>query len=218
MTASISPNPARASSRIMSSARSRACWRHVPRRSRCRPSRRRPTPMRVPGQPAPRPLAGPILPLVASSRRHRSIARRPRLAPRRGRCAGGANAGQGRTAGAARRPRRRFCLAAPRNRPRAGQGRNAGRLGCAGWNGLVTCPARRRSRKKLFAQLRSARHRCGTSSVWCHAPAPAAPPRRTATTAPRPPGNVGRSASVPGIFHAINRHSGERKHRPGTRR
>ena len=37
------------------------------RRSRCRPNRRRPTPMRVPGQPAPRPLAGPILPLVASS-------------------------------------------------------------------------------------------------------------------------------------------------------
>jgi uncharacterized protein len=52
----------------------------------------------LPGQPAPRPLAGPIL------RRHRSIARRPRLTPGRGRCACRANPGQGRTAGAARRP------------------------------------------------------------------------------------------------------------------
>ena len=60
--------------------------------------------------------------------RHRSIARRSRLAPGRGRCAGRANAGQGRAAGAARRPRRRFCLAAPRGRTRTGQGRIAGRL------------------------------------------------------------------------------------------
>ncbi len=48
MTACISPSPARASSRIMSSARSAGCWRRVPRRSSCRPNRRRPTPMRCP--------------------------------------------------------------------------------------------------------------------------------------------------------------------------
>ena len=46
------------------------------------------------------PAAGGLL------RRHRSIARRSRLAPGRGRCAGGPHAGQGRTAGAAGRPRR----------------------------------------------------------------------------------------------------------------
>ena len=46
------------------------------------------------------PAAGGIL------GRHRSIARRSGIAPGRGRCAGRANAGQGRTAGAASRPRR----------------------------------------------------------------------------------------------------------------
>ena len=46
------------------------------------------------------PAAGGIL------RRHRSTARRPGITPGRGRPAGGANAGQGRTARAARRPRR----------------------------------------------------------------------------------------------------------------
>ena len=52
--------------------------------------------------------------------RHRPVARRSRLASRLGRRAGGAHAGEGRTARAACRPRRRFCLAAPRSRPRAG--------------------------------------------------------------------------------------------------
>ena len=61
-------------------------------------------------------------------RRHRSIARRTRLAPRRSRCAGCANIGEGRTTGGARRPRRRFRLAAPRDRPRTGQGRDTGRV------------------------------------------------------------------------------------------
>ncbi len=44
------------------------------------------------------PAAGGLL------RRHRSIARRPGIAPGRGRCARRANPGQGRTAGTARRP------------------------------------------------------------------------------------------------------------------
>ncbi|BBC03430.1 hypothetical protein BE61_88960 [Bradyrhizobium elkanii USDA 61] len=79
-----------------------------------------------PGKPAPRPLAGPVLPLGRLHGRHRSIARRTGLAARRRRCARRAHAGEGRGAGATRRPRRRFCLAAPRDRPRAGQGRCAG--------------------------------------------------------------------------------------------
>ena len=58
----------RAQARALCRARDHAAaGRALRRRSRCRPNRRRPTPMRVPGQPAPRPLAGPILPLVASS-------------------------------------------------------------------------------------------------------------------------------------------------------
>ena len=60
----------------------------------------------VPGQPAPRPLAGPIMPLVAASVNSRSAARRSRHAACRGRCARRAHAGEGRAADAARRPRR----------------------------------------------------------------------------------------------------------------
>ncbi len=78
---------------------------------------------------------GPILPLVASSVGTDQLLGGPGSRPRRGRCAGGAHAGQGRAAGAARRPRRRFRLAAPRGRARTGQGRNAGRIRRAGWNG-----------------------------------------------------------------------------------
>ncbi len=60
----------------------------------------------LPGQPAPRPLAGPILPLVASSVGTDQLLGGPGIAPGRGRRARRAHAGQGRTAGAARRPRR----------------------------------------------------------------------------------------------------------------
>jgi hypothetical protein len=49
MTACISPGLARASLRIISSARSRGCSLPGPRRLRCRPSWRRPTPMRCRG-------------------------------------------------------------------------------------------------------------------------------------------------------------------------
>ena len=48
-----------------------------------------------PGQPAPRPLRRPDPAAGGVFRRHRSIARRPRLAPGCGRCAGGADAGEG---------------------------------------------------------------------------------------------------------------------------
>ena len=66
-TAYTSPRPAPASLRILSSATSRGCWPRAQRRSRCRANRERPTPIRCRVQPATRPLAGPILPLVASS-------------------------------------------------------------------------------------------------------------------------------------------------------
>ena len=47
-TACTSPSPAHVSSRITSNARSRGCWRRVPRRLRCRLNRQRRTPMRCP--------------------------------------------------------------------------------------------------------------------------------------------------------------------------
>ena len=130
MTASISPRPARASSRIMSSARSRGCWRHAPRRSRCRPNPRRPTPMRSPGQPAPRPLAGPILPLVASSVGTDQLLGGPGSRPAAVDALAARTLVKGEPLAAARRPRRRFRLATPRDRTRTGQGRNAGRGRC----------------------------------------------------------------------------------------
>ena len=66
-TACTSPRPARASSRIMSSARSTRLLaaRSAPIALPTEPAT--PDANAVPGQPAPRPLAGPILPLVASS-------------------------------------------------------------------------------------------------------------------------------------------------------
>ena len=59
-----------------------------------------------PGQPAPRPLAGPIVPLVASSVGTDQLLGGPGSRPAAGRRARRAHAGQGRTASAARRPRR----------------------------------------------------------------------------------------------------------------
>ena len=75
-----------------------------------------------PGQPVPRPLAGPIMPLGGVLGRDRSVARRPRHPSRRSRCAGRANAGQGRTVVRAGRACRRFRLAAPRGRYRVAKG------------------------------------------------------------------------------------------------
>ena len=61
-TACISPRPVPGSSRISSSAKSPGYWLPTRRRLRCRPNPPAPTQMR-----AERPLAGPIVPLEASS-------------------------------------------------------------------------------------------------------------------------------------------------------
>ena len=76
----------------------------------------------VPGQPAPRPARGANPAAGRLLARHRSIARRAGNAAGRGRCARRAHAGQGRSADASARPRRRFYLAAPRGRTRRDQG------------------------------------------------------------------------------------------------
>ena len=80
-----------------------------------------------PGAPAPRPLAGPILPLVASSVGSDQLLGGAGIAACGHRCARRAHAGQGRAAGGARRTRRRFLLAAPRGRQGRRQGRHPDR-------------------------------------------------------------------------------------------
>ena len=81
----------------------------------------------VPGQPAPRPLAGPILPLVASSVGTDQLLGGPGSRPAAVDALAARTLVKGEALARARRPRRRFRLAAPRNRPRTGQGRHAGR-------------------------------------------------------------------------------------------
>ena len=78
-----------------------------------------------PGKPAPRPLAGPIVPLVAASISTDQLLGGPGSRPAAVDALAAQDAGEGRAAGRARRPCRRLCLAAPRSRPRAGQGRYA---------------------------------------------------------------------------------------------
>ena len=189
----------------------------------------------VPGQPAPRPMAGPIIPLVAASIGTDQLLGGPGTRPAAGRCAGGAYAGEGRSAGAARRPCRRFPLAAPRSRPRTGQGRyaggerRAGRHSGAARTAAATVaaaaaatatriwPASRCSLDK--SSSRSSRPAQNTTPSlffggFGTAPAPrqVAPPgtapRPPANNgAPRPPANVGRSAEVPPAIHALEQSS-----------
>ena len=159
----------------------------------------------VPGQPAPRPLAGPILPLVASSVGTDQLLGGPGSRP------------AAVDALAARTLVKGEPLAAPAGRaddfawPRREIGREqakgeyAGRFHRAGWNGAGSRrqPPRRRSRKS-----NSARHQTGQPSQPAlrdffgfgtppRQIAPPPPPAPPAPGAPRPPGNVGRAAEAP---------------------
>ena len=203
-TACISPSPARASWRIMSSARSRACWRHVPRRSRCRPNPRTPDANAVPGQPAPRPLAGPILPLVASSVGTDQLLGGPGSRP------------AAVDALAARTLVKGEPLAPPAGRaddfvwPRREVGREQAKgetpvaavspeAPAAAVPGAAPKPA---PRKLLLRPTPPAPAPFGNFFSFGPAARQAAPPppRPPAAAPPRPPGVVGRSASVPGPF------------------
>ena len=75
-----------------------------------------------PDQPAPRPLAGPIVPLVASSVGTDQLLGAPGSRQVDDRCAGSAALDQRRAFAGTRRSCRRFCLAATRNRTRRDQG------------------------------------------------------------------------------------------------
>ena len=207
MTACISPSPARASSRIMSSARSRGCWRRAPRRSRCRPNRQRPTPMRCPASRRRvrwqdrscrwwRPPSAPINCSAAPDRARPRSMRSPRArwsrASRWRRPPAAPMISSGRAAKSdANRPRakRRW----PRSRP---MGRSRRRL---------PRPPHRRSRRKLRpiqSGTPSIRDFFGFGNAQ-RPPQPAQPQPQGPRPPPRPPGNVGRGRFGAGLFHAV---------------
>jgi hypothetical protein len=152
----------------------------------------------LPGQPAPRPLAGPILPLVASSVGTDQLLGGPGSRP------------ASVDALAARTLVKGEPLAPPAGRaddfvwPRREVGREQAKgespVASVGPDGTVTAPgAPPKPKKPLPAQsgTPSFQNFFGFGNAQ-RKPSPAPPPR--APGAPRPPGNVGRSASVPGFF------------------
>jgi uncharacterized protein len=157
-----------------------------------------------PGQPAPRPLAGPILPLVASSVGTDQLLGGPGSRP------------AAVDALAARTLVKGEPLAPPAGRaddfvwPRREVGREQAKgetpMASVGPDGTVTAPGTPPKPKKLLpTQPGAAPPQAGTSSQrnlfgsGNAAPRQAPPPPR-APNVPRPPGNVGRSASAPGVF------------------
>jgi uncharacterized protein len=147
----------------------------------------------LPGQPAPRPLAGPILPLVASSVGTDQLLGGPGSRP------------AAVDALAARTLVKGEPLAPPAGRaddfvwPRREVGREQAKgeapVASVSPDGTPAAPPTPPKPKKV-RPIQS-----GTPSVrdfFGFGNAPRQPPR--APTAPRPPGNVGRSASVPGFF------------------
>ncbi len=82
------------------------CWRRAPRRSRCRANPRPPTPMHCRASRRRARWPGPILPLVASSVGTDQLLGGPGSRPAAVDALAARTLGQGRTAGAAGRPRR----------------------------------------------------------------------------------------------------------------
>ncbi len=148
----------------------------------------------VPGQPAPRPLAGPILPLVASSVGTDQLLGGPGSRP----AAVDALAARTLVKGEPLAPPagRADDFAWPRREVGREQAKGEAPVASVSPDGTAAAPATPPKPKKV-RPIQS-----GTPSVrdfFGFGNAPRQPPPR-APTAPRPPGNVGRSASVPGIF------------------
>jgi uncharacterized protein len=148
----------------------------------------------LPGQPAPRPLAGPILPLVASSVGTDQLLGGPGSRP------------AAVDALAARTLVKGEPLAPPAGRaddfvwPRREVGREQAKgetpVAAVSQDGTVAAPGTPpKPKKPLPVQSGTPAFR----NFFGNAPRPAPPPRAP-FGAPRPPGNVGRSASVPGFF------------------
>jgi hypothetical protein len=150
----------------------------------------------VPGQPAPRPLAGPILPLVASSVGTDQLLGGPGSRP------------AAVDALAARTLVKGEALAPPAGRaddfvwPRREVGREQAKgetpVASVGPDGTIAAPAAPpKPKKPRPAQSGSPSLR----EFFSFGNAPRQPqPQPRAPTAPRPPGNVGPSAAVPGFF------------------
>jgi len=148
----------------------------------------------LPGQPAPRPLAGPILPLVASSVGTDQLLGGPGSRP----AAVDALAARTLVKGEPLAPPagRADDFAWPRREVGREQAKGEAPVASVSPDGTAAAPATPPKPKKV-RPIQS-----GTPSVrdfFGFGNAPRQPPPR-APTAPRPPNNVGRSASVPGIF------------------
>jgi hypothetical protein len=147
----------------------------------------------LPGQPAPRPLAGPILPLVASSVGTDQLLGGPGSRP----AAVDALAARTLVKGEPLTPPagRADDFAWPRREVGREQAKGEAPVASVSPDGKTAAPATPPKPKKV-RPIQS-----GTPPVrdfFGFGNAPRQPPR--APTAPRPPGNVGRSASVPGFF------------------
>ena len=157
----------------------------------------------LPGQPAPRPLAGPILPLVASSVGTDQLLGGPGSRP------------AAVDALAARTLVKGEPLAPPAGRaddfvwPRREVGREQAKgetpVASTAPDGTVAAPGAppKPAVKKLVRPPQPGTPSLGNFFGFGAAAAPAPRHRRRAPrapAAPRPPGNVGRSASVPGVF------------------
>ncbi|QWG17810.1 DUF459 domain-containing protein [Bradyrhizobium sediminis] len=157
----------------------------------------------LPGQPAPRPLAGPILPLVASSVGTDQLLGGPGSRP------------AAVDALAARTLVKGEPLAPPAGRaddfvwPRREVGREQSKgetpVASTAPDGAVAVPGappKLAPAKKLVRPAQpAAAPSLGNFFGFGASPRPAPPPPpRAPATAPRPPGNVGRSASAPGVF------------------
>jgi hypothetical protein len=148
----------------------------------------------LPGQPAPRPLAGPILPLVASSVGTDQLLGGPGSRP----AAVDALAARTLVKGEPLAPPagRADDFAWPRREVGREQAKGEAPVASVSPDGTAAAPPTPPKPKKV-RPIQS-----GTRSVpdfFGFGNAPRQPPPR-APTAPRPPGNVGRSASVPGFF------------------
>jgi hypothetical protein len=163
----------------------------------------------LPGQPAPRPLAGPILPLVASSVGTDQLLGGPGSRP------------AAVDALAARTLVKGEPLAPPAGRaddfvwPRREVGREQAKgetpVASVAPDGTVTAPgaqgappaAQLKPKKPVPVQSGQSRPPLGNFFGFGNPPPPAHPPTagpRPPGNVPRPPANVGRSASVPGFF------------------
>jgi hypothetical protein len=147
----------------------------------------------LPGQPAPRPLAGPILPLVASSVGTDQLLGGPGSRP----AAVDALAARTLVKGEPLAPPagRADDFAWPRREVGREQAKGETPVASVGPDGTVIAPGTPPKKK-----LRPAQSGSPFGNFFGFGTRQPQPPPARAPTAPRPPGNVGRSASVPGFF------------------